>query len=183
MKKLSKFFYAKASGYLVLVFLALQFIFSGAILPYFQKQFDPELNRGLMDLSFSFTPEKGYSIIESYGEKGRDVYLFVESFVDVIYPIAYTIAFILLVSFLFKKNEWNMQRFAILNVIPIGGLVFDLFENLGIIQMLRVFPEKIDFWATFASNSGLIKWIFAGITVLMILCGLVSWGIKATKNR
>lgn len=183
MKKLSDFFYARANGYLVLGFLALQFTFSGAILPYFQKQFDPELNRGLMDLSFGFTPEKGYSIIESYGEKGREVYLFVESFVDVIYPIAYTIAFILLVSFLFKKNGWNKQRYAILNIIPIGGLIFDLFENFGIVQMLRVFPEKIVFWATFASNSGLIKWIFAGITVLMVLCGLIGWGMRALKNR
>lgn len=183
MKKLSNFFYSRASGYLVLGFLALQFTFSGAILPYFQKQFDPELNRGLMDLSFGFTPEKGYSIIESYGEKGREIYLFVESFVDVIYPIVYTIAFILLVSFLFKKNGWNMQRIGILNVIPIGGLVFDLFENFGIIQMLRNFPEKVDFWAAFASNSGLIKWIFAGITVLMVLCGLIGWVIKIVKNR
>lgn len=76
-----------------------------------------------------------------------------------------------------------MQRTGILNVIPIGGLIFDLCENYGIVQMLRVFPEKVDFWATFASNSGLIKWIFAGITVLMVLCGLVGWGIKALKNR
>ena len=76
-----------------------------------------------------------------------------------------------------------MQRIGILNVIPIGGLVFDLFENFGIVQMLRSFPEKVDSWATFASNSGLIKWIFAGITILMVLCGLVAWGIKALKNR
>lgn len=183
MKKLSNFFYSRASGYLVLGFLALQFTFSGAILPYFQKQFDPELNRGLMDLSFGFTPEKGYGIIESYGEKGREIYLFVESFVDVIYPFVYTIAFILLVSFLFKKNGWNMQRIGILNVIPIGGLVFDLFENFGIIQILRAFPEKVDFWATFASNSGLLKWTFSGITILMVLCGLIGWGMKSFKNK
>ncbi|GGD53643.1 hypothetical protein GCM10011514_17220 [Emticicia aquatilis] len=183
MKKLSNFFYTRASGYLVLGFLALQFTFSGAILPYFQKQFDPELNRGLMDLSFGFTPDKGYSIIESYGEKGREIYLFVESFVDVIYPIIYTLSFIMLVSFLFKKNQWQMQRFSVINVIPIGGLIFDLCENYGIVQMLRAFPEKVEFWATFASNSGLIKWIFAGITVLMVLCGLVGWAIKALKNR
>ena len=182
MKKLSDFFYIRANGYLVLALLALQFTFSGAILPYFQKQFDPELNRGLMDLSFGFTPEKGYSIIESYGEKGREVYLFVESLVDVIYPIVYTLSFIILVSFLFKKNQWQMQRFAVINVIPIGGLIFDLCENYGIEQMLRAFPEKVDFWATFASNSGLIKWVFAGITILMVLSALVAWGVKALKK-
>jgi hypothetical protein len=181
MKKLSNFFYTQANGYFVLGFLALQFTFSGVILPYFQKQFDPELNRGLMDLSFGFTSEKGYSIIESYGENGRKVYLFVESFVDILYPITYTIAFILLVSFLFKKNGWN-QKLAVLNILPILGMLFDMLENFGIIQMLRNFPEKVDFWATFASNSGLVKWFFAGITVLMALSGLIAWGIKALKK-
>ncbi len=136
-----------------------------------------------MDLSFGFTPEKGYSIIESYGEKGREVYFFVESFVDILYPITYTIAFILLISFLFKKNGWNMQRFAILNVLPLACLLSDLLENFGIIQMLRSFPERVDFWAVFAANSGLIKWVFAGITVLIVLVSLGSWGIKALKNR
>ena len=182
MEKLSNFFYNRANGYLVLGFLALQFTFSGAILPYFQKQFDPELNRGLMDLSFGFTPEKGYSIIESYGEKGREVYFFVESFVDILYPIAYTIAFILLISFLFKKNGWN-QKLGMLNILPILGMIFDMFENFGIIQMLRAFPEKVDSWATFASNSGLIKWGFAGITVLLALSGLIGWGIKKLKGK
>ena len=180
MKKLSEFFYAKANGYLVLGFLALQFIFSGLILPYFQKQFDPEMNRGLMDLSFGFTPEKGYSIIESYGKKGREVYLFVEYFIDILYPIAYTAAFILLLSFLFKKNNWNLGS---LNLLPLGCLTFDLCENFGIIIMLKAFPEKVDFWATFSSNLGMIKWVFAGLTVITVVISLVMWGIIALRKK
>ena len=62
-------------------------------------------------------------------------------------------------------------------------MIFDIFENFGIIQMLRTFPGKVDFWATFASNSGLVKWSFAGITVLMALCGLIGWAIKSFKNQ
>lgn len=180
MKKLSDFFYSKANGYLVLGFLAAQFTFSGAILPYFQKQFDPELNRGLLDLSFGFTPEKAYSILESYGEKGREVYLFVESFVDIVYPITYTTAFILLLSFLFKKNSWNVGS---LNLLPLGCLVFDLCENLGIIKMLNTFPEKANFWANFSSNLGMAKWVFAGITVIVVLITLVMWGANSLRKK
>ena len=180
MKKLSDFFYSKANGYLVLGFLAAQFTFSGAILPYFQKQFDPELNHGLMDLSFGFTPEKGYSIIESYGQKGREVYFFVESFVDIIYPLTYTTAFILLLSFLFKKNAWSLGS---LNLLPLGCLVFDLCENLGIVKMLKVFPEKADFWASFSSNLGMVKWVFAGLTVITVLISLVMWGVNALRKK
>ncbi len=179
MKKLSDFFYSRANGYLVLGFLALQFTFSGLILPHFQKQFDPQLNLGLMDLSFGFTPEKGYSIIENYGEKGREVYLFVASFIDVLYPIAYTTAFILLLSFLFKKNGWNV---GLLNLLPLGCLSFDLGENFGIIKMLSAFPEKVDFWASFSSNFGMLKWIFAGLTIIVVVISLVMWGVNALKK-
>lgn len=183
MKKVSTFFYNRANGYLTLGFLAMQFAFSGAILPYFQKQFDPDLTRGLMDLSFGFTPERGYSILESYGEEGRKVYFFVESFVDIIYPIIYTTAFVLLVSFLFKKNNWNTGKIAILNIVPLAGMVFDMLENFGIIQMLRAFPEKVEFWAKFASNAGLVKWGFAGITILLALGGLIFWLISLVRKK
>ncbi|MFN3850010.1 MAG: hypothetical protein ACK4NY_11300 [Spirosomataceae bacterium] len=181
MKKLSSFFYEKTNGYLVLGFLALQFIISGVVLPYFQKQFDPGLSRGLMDLSFGFTPEKGYEIIESYGEEGRKVYLFVESFIDVIYPIIYSTAFVLLLSFLIKKNDWKSYFY--INLIPYGSLVFDLLENLGIVIMLKSFPERANFWANLASNSGLLKWLFAGITLLLVLINLIMWGIKKIKKQ
>jgi hypothetical protein len=179
MKKLSNFFYSRANTYFVLGFLALQFIFSGLILPHFQKQFDPQLTLGLMDLSFGFTPEKGYTILESYGEKGREIYLFVESFIDILYPIAYTTAFILLLSFLFKKNGWNV---GLLNLLPLGCLTFDLCENLGIVKMLHAFPEKVDFWANFSSNLGMIKWVFAGLTVITVVISLVMWGVKALRK-
>ena len=181
MKKLSNFFYNRTNGYLVLGFLALQFIFSGLILPYFQKQFDPELNRGLMDLSFGFTPENGYNIIESYGEKGREVYLFVESFIDILYPIAYTISSILLLSFLFKKNGFT--KYPLLNLLPLIGMVFDMLENFGIIQILKAFPEKVDFWAKFASNSGILKWGFFGITLTITLISLIMWGFNALRKK
>jgi hypothetical protein len=180
MKKLSDFFYKQANGYLVLAFLAAQFTFSGVILPYFQKQFDPELNRGLMDLSFGFSAEKGYNILESYGEKGREVYFFVESFIDVIYPITYTIAFILLLSFLFKKNNLNL---GLLNLLPLGCLIFDLGENFGIVKMLKAFPERVDFWASFSSNVGMVKWVFAALTVLIVLGSLLMWSINALRKR
>lgn len=183
MTKLSNYFYNRTNGYLVLGFLAMQFVFSGAILPYFQKQFDPDLSRGLMDLSFGFTPERGYSILESYGEEGRKVYQFVESFVDIIYPIIYTTAFILLISFLFNKNNWNARKVGILNIVPLAGMVFDMLENFGIIQMLRAFPEKVDFWAKFASNAGLIKWGFAGITILLVLGGLIVWILSLLRKK
>lgn len=181
MKKLSSFFYEKTNGYLVLSFLALQFIISGVILPYFQKQFDPELNKGLMDLSFGFTPERGYEIINSYGEDGRRVYFFVESFIDVIYPIIYSTAFVLLISFLMKKNQW--KSYLTINLIPYGSLVFDLLENLGIVIMLKSFPERVDFWAKLASNAGIAKWFFAGVTLIVVFINLISWGINVIKKK
>jgi hypothetical protein len=180
MNKLSNFFYEKTSGYLVLSFLALQFIISGLILSYFQKQFDPELNKGLMDLSFGFTPERGYKIIKSNGEEGRKIYLLVESFVDIIYPIVYSTAFVLLISFLIKKNGWDIYKN--LNLLPYGSLIFDIIENVGIIKMLTEYPQMSNFWASNASYAGMLKWVFAGLTLAIVLICLIMWGIATIRK-
>jgi hypothetical protein len=180
MKKISDFFYKRSNGYAVLGFFALQMLFSALILPHYQKQFDSNLNLGLMDLSFHFSPEKGYSIIESYGNTGREVYRFTESCIDILYPIAYTLSYILLLSFLFKKNGWNLGKW---NLITLGAMVCDLCENFGIVQMLKVFPEKVDFWANFASNAGVLKWLFFGITIILFLASLVMWIVKMVKKK
>jgi hypothetical protein len=48
--------------------------------------------------------------------------------------------------------------------------------------MLKAFPEKVDFWAKFASNLGLLKWGFFGISLTITLISLVMWRVMALKK-
>lgn len=52
-----------------------------------------------MDMRFGFTENDVLSFFTLLGAEGRSVYLFVESVVDVLYPLAYTGFSVLVLSF------------------------------------------------------------------------------------
>jgi hypothetical protein len=62
--------------------------------------------------------------------------------------------------------------------VPFGGWLFDLLENLGIVAMLSVHPATPAALAWISATFTLIKWLFAGATIIFILIGLVM----ALKN-
>lgn len=182
LKKLSNWIYNKAHGGLVLLFFSLQILFTGFILPHFQQQFQPATGSGLLDLTFGFDTATVYQIFESYGAAGRDIYLQVEAFWDVLYPLVYTTFNVLLVSFLVRKSFPENTKLRLLNLLPFVSMLADLAENFGIVQLLGQFPNLSDSWVSFASVSGIIKWIFAGTGIAITLALLLSWLTKAVRK-
>ncbi len=181
MKTLTDFFFRVTSGYLFLLFFAVQVIFSSVILPHYQKQFDPEMTIGVPDLTFGFSAETLSSMLDQYGEQGRQVYLFVASVIDIIYPLVYTLALCFLIAFLFKRNGWVKWRNLVL--APFLIAFFDFMENLGIIRAAATFPQLSEGWARFGSIAGMIKWVAFGLCLVIALTGLISWLIKSVSKK
>jgi hypothetical protein len=63
-----------ANGWLVLLFLAGVLSFNAVIFPNQQAKMEASGGTGPIDLLFFYTPDKVYSMIESYGEAGRASY-------------------------------------------------------------------------------------------------------------
>jgi hypothetical protein len=132
-----------------------------------------------LDLMFFYTPDKAFEMIEKYGEAGRSIYFKIELTADIIYPIIYTLFYGLLISWLFQrafKPDSKMQKW---NVMPVGAWFFDLLENVGVVSMLSMYPSKSSFMAWLTMIFSSLKWIFAFITIGLVLVGLV----RATMNR
>ncbi|HMB22467.1 MAG: hypothetical protein ACM33V_03670 [Chloroflexota bacterium] len=169
-----------ANGWIVLVFFAGEMLFNAVILPNQQAKIEAASGgAGPIDLQLFYTPEKVYSMIEAYGDTGRSLYRTVELTVDIIYPIVYTLFFALFVTWLFQRGfaaDSKMQKW---NVIPLGAWLFDLLENIGIVTMLSIYPSTPAALAWLTALFTLVKWLFAGATVLLMLTGLVM----ALKNR
>ncbi|PIV27281.1 MAG: hypothetical protein COS37_03070 [Anaerolineae bacterium CG03_land_8_20_14_0_80_58_20] len=173
MQNLSRKFHAWAKGWLVFALMALDMFFMGFVMP---------LIGGLMkgvtgtqqpiDLQFFSTPAKLFAMVESYGEFGRPFYRNVELTVDILYPVIYTLAFGLLISWLFQrgfKPDSKMQKW---NVMPVGIWLFDLLENLGIVTMLSMWPSQLVAIAWLTMIFTMVKWTFAGASLLLIVIGL-----------
>lgn len=164
-----------ANGWLILVLLAGEIIFNAIILPQLQAKIKAISGGvGPIDLQLFYTPEKVYSMIAAYGDTGRASYRTVELTVDIIYPIVYTLFFSLLITWLFQRGFPAESKMQGLNVVPFGAWLFDLLENLGIVGMLSVYPSTPSALAWATAIFTLLKWIFAGESIILLLIGFVT---------
>lgn len=163
-----------ASGWLVLVFFAGVLLFNVVILPARQAEL-AATSGGIapIDLQLFYTPEKAYSMVAAYGETGRADYRTFALTGDFIYPILYNMFFALLITWLFRRGFAAHSPMQTLNVLPLGALLFDLLENLGIASMLSVYPSTPAWLARAAAICTLGKWLFVGACILLILTGIV----------
>jgi hypothetical protein len=130
-----------ANGWLVLLFFAGEMLFNAVILPNQQAKMEAASGgAGPIDLQLFYTPDKVYSMVASYSEEGRTSYRAFELTGDIIYPIIYTLFFALFITWLFQRGFPSDSRMQKLNVVPFGGWLFDLLENLGIVTMLSAHP-------------------------------------------
>ena len=178
LKKLSDWIYDKAHGGLVLLFLGLQILYASLILP----QFQPKNNEELLDLQFGFDNATAYRILESYGEAGRADYIQLAAVWDILFPLIYTTFNVLLVSFLVRKVFPANKKIRLLNLVPLVNMLLDFNENFGNIQLTKTFPELSGFWVNYASTSGIIKWIFSGIGMVITITLLLSWLTKTVRK-
>jgi hypothetical protein len=169
-----------ASGWLVLVFLAGEIFFNAIVLPAQSAKIAAGSGgNGPIDLQLFYTPEKVYGLIDSYSPEVRSSYRLFEMTGDIIYPIVYTLFFSLAITWLFKRGfagNSNMHKY---NVVPFGGWLFDLLENICIVTLLSIYPSTPVFLASIAGIFTLVKWLFAGATILLLLTGLAM----AIRNR
>ena len=125
-------------------------------------------------LGFDF--EYAKLLLLSLGTEGRQVYLTRQLPIDMIYPLLFAISGGLLLYYLFKKAAPTRPRFLLLSLVPILAGLCDYLENIGIISMLRSFPDlstgTVCFTSTFTiGKSGLttLFWLLMLIGLIMVL--------------
>ena len=180
LNNISEKFYKWANGWIVLVFVILDVFFAGYIMPLIGGLMKSGI--GLeqpLDLMIFATPDKIFNMIDMYGDEGRVFYRTFELTADIVYPIIYLFAFGLLISWLFKRGFSLNHPLRKWNVAPLGAFVFDLLENATIVTLLSIFPSQpvILGWLLFLFIA--VKWLFAGVSIVLILLGLVM----AIKNK
>lgn len=83
------------------------------------------------------------TLFKTLGDKGRDAYLFRQLPVDMLYPFLFSISSCLVLAyFLHKIGKLDGPLFYIC-FIPLFSGLFDYGENIGIITMLKTYPENL----------------------------------------
>jgi len=119
-----------------------------------------------LDLMFSYSAEEAYQQIEAYGPTVRHNYAISALTLDVAYPLTYSLMFSVWLTLLIKGKS---KLVCTIRMLPFVVLLMDLLENSGIVIMLLNFPTRLDSVATATSVATSLKWVFAGVVILLTL--------------
>jgi hypothetical protein len=125
-----------------------------------------------LDLEVYYSAEVAFERLSEFSEEIRKSYRMGLMVTDMIYPIVYSLLFSFIIFSL-----WQNEKFA---VLPFIILVFDFIENISVITMLGLFPEKSIFWGTLAGISTSLKWFFSALTLILVVIG---FGKKALEKK
>ncbi len=145
-KRVLFFFFAANAVYAVMLFITIPLLtkFSGGM-----RLLD--MSRGGYDADYVNT------LFSALGKEGRDTYLFIQIPVDMIYPFLSGIAYCLVLAyFLDRLGKFNSFLFYVC-LLPLVSALFDYSENIGIISMLRSYPNTPSWLAQTTSTFTMLK--------------------------
>jgi len=176
LAKISRLFHSWARGWLILALFAAFVVFVAVTLPVLQAA--PGGSIVSLDAQFFYTPEEAFSTVGSYGDASR-FWIRIYLTWDIVNPILYTLAFSLLISWLFQRSFKPGSNLQKLNVLPVGAGLFDLLENISIVTLLAAYPAQLTVVAWLSTVCTMSKTSFLGVSTLLILFGVV----RAAMNR
>lgn len=122
----------------------------------------------ILDLQFTYTPAKARAIIADYGDAARNYAANFEMIADTLYPVVYTFLFAIMISWVFKSLSAYGVRVKYVLLLPYCVMFADYGENIGIIQMLKTFPNFSDFHVVISSFFTSLKWSLLVVETVII---------------
>lgn len=117
-----------------------------------------------LDLKFAYTFSEAYQALSAMDLDTRKFYRFGIWALDFPYMIVYSLFF---GGVLYRL--WSSRN---LLLLPFLVAVFDFFENLMVLRLLKIFPEPNRMMTLIASAFTTLKWLSVGVMVLTILWGI-----------
>lgn len=129
------------------------------------------------DTSFIYSAADLYAMAEAYGAEGRAYYIYQRFTFDLIWPLAYLLFFLALITLLYRHlpAASSLRR---VNLLPFAGVLFDLLENSGAAYLMYRYPEPVPFLAALVPVFTFLKWLMIGLSSLAILIGIVNLLVK-----
>ena len=185
MKPLIKFIEKNISGKKVLgLFILTNLVYTFMLTVTIPKTMEFSNGMKLLDMM-----PTGYDLsyvsqlFTSLGENGRLMYLTNQIPVDMIYPLLFGLSYCLLLGYFLKKLNKLYSPYSYLCVIPIIAGIADYLENIGIIKMLKNYPELKE-TAVYKTNIfSVIKSISTSIFFIALIVVLITLGIKVLNRK
>jgi len=123
------------------------------------------------------------SLLSALGATGRNAYLFNQLPVDMIYPFLFGITYCLLLAYIFNKLQKLDSFLFYLCFIPLFSGLFDYCENIGIITMLKNYPDNSNLLTQTTNVFSVLKSSFTTIYFIILTISLIVYGIKVIISK
>ncbi len=134
------------------------------------------------DLSIRYTPQSVYSLLDAFGQAGRDLYLSRILPLDIVFSFCYLLFFAITLSLLLRHLFPARDELQGLIIIPVIGGIADIVENLCFIVVLLTYPGQHPEIIIFASVCTKLKFVSNISAMLLIVLGLLTAGLSAVKR-
>lgn len=134
------------------------------------------------DTSFIYSAKDLYAMAETYGESGRAYYIYSRFTFDLIWPAVYLLFFVTTITYLYRLLIPEMPL-RLVNLLPFGGVFFDLLENSAASIVMCRYPLPAPFAAVTAPVFTFLKWIFIGFSIIALVSGLIVGLFRLCKKR
>ncbi len=123
------------------------------------------------------------TLFNKLGDVGRNTYLFRQIPADMIYPLLFAMGYSLLLGYLLNKLGKFESMLFYLCYIPILSGLFDYLENIGIILMLKGYPDIPAGLIKLTSIFSVCKSVSTTIFFVMLIVLLIMLGINKLNRR
>ena len=115
--------------------------------------------------------------------EGRAIHRHMTGVVDMIFPFAYGILFVLLSAFFLKKITSPDSKWMYLSLVPVLLMIMDYIENFNTLEMLDKFPDLSEEMVASAANITAIKSTLTSISMLLPVALGIVWGVQWFRSR
>ena len=123
------------------------------------------------------------NLFEALDQNGRDIYLYIQIPVDLLYPLLFGMSNCLLMAYFLKKLDKLNSVLFYLCWLPIIAGIADYLENFGIISMLVNYPNLSPNAAILTNIFTLIKSLITTAYFILLIIVISAVGIKWSKQR
>lgn len=123
------------------------------------------------------------SLFDTLGEKGREVYLFHQIPVDMIYPFLFGISYCLLMAYFLNKLDKLDSSYFYLCILPLLAGFADYLENFGIITLLNTYPDLSPMTMMATNVFTIIKSMATTIYSVALIGVMLLLGLTRMKQK
>lgn len=134
-------------------------------------------------MPFGYDFEYVNFLFEALGETGRQVYLFYQLPLDMVYPFLFGVCYCLLFSFVLIKLNKLESPFLYFGLLPFLVTIADYAENIGVVNLLFRYPELSRMTVAVTNIFTLLKSATSMIYFVILLIVLIWWAFKTLSYR